>query len=129
MWNRETLAQNPQCSPDELLRLALDRTYSASPQEAFFTGGGLHAFNNFDSEDNGRTMPVREATWRSTNLVFIRLMRDLVRFHQARLPYDADAVLTNPENPARRRLLDEAAEARSEGNSLRCLQELSQPAV
>ena len=73
----------------------MERTYSASPQEAFFTGGGLHAFNNFDSKDNGRTMSIREATWRSTNLVFIRLMRDLVRFHQARLPYDADAVLAN----------------------------------
>ena len=38
-------------------------------------------------------------------------MRDLVRFHQARLPYDAEAVLADPDNPARRRLLDEAAEA------------------
>jgi membrane peptidoglycan carboxypeptidase len=71
----------------------------------------LHAFNNFDSKDNGRTMPIREATWRSTNLVFIRMMRDLVRFHQARLPYEAEAVLADPQNPARRRLLDEAAEA------------------
>jgi membrane peptidoglycan carboxypeptidase len=110
-WTRETLKKNPQLRLDELLQLALDRTYSASPYEGFFTGGGLHAFSNFDSRDNGRTVSIREATWRSTNLVFIRLMRDIVRFHQARLPYDAEAVLARPENPVRQRLLDEAAEA------------------
>jgi hypothetical protein len=105
------LKKNPQLRLEALLQLALDRTYSASPYEAFFTGGGLHAFSNFDSKDNGRAISVREATWRSTNLVFIRLMRDLVRFHQARLDYDAAAVLADPQNPVRRRLLDEAAEA------------------
>jgi membrane peptidoglycan carboxypeptidase len=111
LWIRETLKQNPQLSLEELLQLALDRNYSASPYEAFFTGGGLHTFSNFDSKDNGRRMSIREATWRSTNLVFVRLMRDLVRFHQARLPYDAEAVLAGPDNPTRRHLLDEAAEA------------------
>src|SRR5437867_986250 len=95
---------------DELLQKALDRNYSTIPGEAFFTGGGLHTFHNFDSKDNGRVMSVREAVRRSTNLVFIRLMRDLARFHQARLPYDAEAVLADPDNPVRRRLLDEAAE-------------------
>jgi cell division protein FtsI/penicillin-binding protein 2 len=53
---------------------------------------------------------VREALQRSTNLVFIRLMRDLVRFHQARLPYDATAVLTQPDHPQRHLLLEQAAE-------------------
>jgi hypothetical protein len=37
-------------------------------------------------------------------------MRDLVRFHIARLPYDAEAVLADAANPVRRRLLDQAAE-------------------
>jgi membrane peptidoglycan carboxypeptidase len=54
-------------------------------------------------------MSAREALQRSTNLVFIRLMRDLVRFHQARLPYDATAVLTQPDHPQRRLLLEQAA--------------------
>lgn len=111
LWASATLRTSPQLPLERLLQLALDRTYSASPHEAFFTGGGLHAFGNFDSKDNGRTISIREATWRSTNLVFIRLMRDLVRYHQARLPYDAPAVLADPSNPARRRLLAEAAEA------------------
>jgi len=109
-WTREKLRKNPQLSLEELLQLALDRTYSASPHEAFFTGGGLHTFGNFDSKDNGKILSIREATWRSTNLVFIRLMRDLVRFHEARLPYDSAAVLADPANADRHGLLKEAAE-------------------
>ena len=41
----------------------------------FATGGGVHAFANFDREDDGRIMTVREAFRKSVNLVFIRLMR------------------------------------------------------
>jgi membrane peptidoglycan carboxypeptidase len=94
----------------EMLELALDREYSASPAEAFFTGGGVHRFHNFSSSDDQRVLTVREATARSVNLVYIRLMRDLVRYHEARLPYDPRAVLAAAEHPVRRRLLAEAAE-------------------
>ena len=110
LWVVETIKEHPQVSLDKLLQDSLDRTYSASPHEGFFTGGGLHTFNNFDSKDNDRRMTIREATRRSTNLVFIRLMRDLVRFHQARLPYESETVLSDLQNPVRRRLLDEAAD-------------------
>ena len=37
-------------------------------------------------------------------------MRDLVRFHEARLPYDARAVLADPGHPERRRMLEEMAD-------------------
>ena len=104
LWVVETLKEHPQVSLDRLLEDSLDRTYSASPYEGFFTGGGLHTFNNFDSKDNGRRMTIREATRRSTNLVFIRLMRDLVRFHQARLPYDSETILSDFQNPVRRQI-------------------------
>ena len=40
-----------------MLEAALDRKYSASPYEGFFTGGGMHTFNNFRKEDNGRIPP------------------------------------------------------------------------
>ena len=106
----ETRRANPRITLDEILEKALDRTYSASPYETFFTGGGIQTFGNFDPDDNGRKLTVREATQHSTNLVFIRLMRDLVRYHEARLPYDPDAVLSDPDNPARRRLLQEMAD-------------------
>jgi membrane peptidoglycan carboxypeptidase len=94
----------------EMLEAALDRRYAASPREAFFTGGGVHRFSNFNDSDNARVLAVREATARSVNLVYIRLMRDLVRYHQARLPYDARAVLAKDHHPTRRRLLERAAE-------------------
>ena len=112
-WAAETLRKTPGLDLDAFLAQALDRTYPAHPWEAFFTGGGVHSFENFEPEDNRRILPVHEALAHSTNLVFIRLMRDLVRYHQARLPYDAQAVLADPEHPERRRMLEEMADKES----------------
>jgi hypothetical protein len=111
-WAAETMARVPpgQTGLEQFLTLALERKYSANPGESFFTGGGLQTFGNFDSKDNGRILTVREATQRSVNLVYIRLMRDLVRFHQARLPYDMDEVMLNATHPVRMRILGEAAD-------------------
>ena len=109
-WAAETLRKTPGLTLDAFLAQALDRTYPAHPWETFFTGGGVHSFENFEPEDNRRTFPVHEALAHSTNLVFIRVMRDLVRFHEARLPYDARAVLADPEHPERRRMLEEMAD-------------------
>jgi len=111
----QAFKEDQRISLDELLQQALDREYSASPGEVFFTGGGAHVFGNFDPDDNGRRMSIREATRRSTNLVFIRLMRDLVRFHQARLPYDPQVILSDPGNPTRQRMLREIAATESRG--------------
>jgi membrane peptidoglycan carboxypeptidase len=108
-WAIATLRKEKGMDLDGFLERALDRKYSASPYEEFFTGGGLHTFDNFDKEDNGRILTVRQALISSTNLVFIRLMRDLVRYHRARLDYDADKVLQDPRDPVRGRLLEEAA--------------------
>ena len=109
-WAAETLRAQPGIDLDVFLQRSLDRRYSASPGERFFTGVGIHFFGNFDREDNGRIVSVREGLQRSVNLVFIRLMRDLVRFHQARLPYDAAAVLEDADNPERQRLLASIAD-------------------
>lgn len=84
-----------------MLEAAMNRTYSASPGEAFFTGGGLHSFSNFDPKDDGRVLTVREAFQRSVNLVFIRLMRDLVYYHWSRMP-GADPTILDDENDPRR---------------------------
>jgi membrane peptidoglycan carboxypeptidase len=112
-WAAETMAGDRSISLEGLVQRALDRSYSASPGELFFTGGGAHVFHNFDREDNGQRLTLREATLRSTNLVYIRLMRDLVRFHQARLPYDVEAVMSDPKNPVRRQMLSEIASGES----------------
>ena len=108
-WAAKTILDNPALDTDGFLAMALDREYSASPYEAFFTGGGMQTFRNFDPEDNGRNLTIREASIRSTNLVFVRLMRDIVRYHVARLPYDARAAIGNPDDPVRLRLLQEFA--------------------
>src|SRR5499433_2913763 len=112
-WAAETLRKTSGLPLEAFLAQALDRTYPAHPWEAFFTGGGVHSFENFEPEDNRRILPVHEALAHSTNLVFIRLMRDLVRYHEARLPYDAQAVLANADHPERRRMLEEMADKES----------------
>lgn len=80
-WVIDRLLAEPQLGRSELLAAALERPYSASPRERFFTGGGLHTFVNFKSTDNGKVMSVREALRDSVNLVFIRVMRDIVQHH------------------------------------------------
>jgi cell division protein FtsI/penicillin-binding protein 2 len=92
----------------------LDRTYSGNPGEVFFTGGGAHVFANFEKEENGKIFTLREGLAQSVNLVYIRLMRDLVRFHKARLPYDTNTVLNDPDDPVRRQMLKEIADKESQ---------------
>jgi membrane peptidoglycan carboxypeptidase len=72
-----------------MLDAAMERTYSASPWELFFTGGGLHRFSNFEPRDDGRTVSVREALRHSINLPFVRLMRDVVQHLMAEMPQSA----------------------------------------
>jgi hypothetical protein len=113
-WAAATLARQPGLDLDSLLRQALERKYSANPHEAFFTGGGVHAFGNFEPRvEDGLVLPVGQALVRSSNLVYIRLMRDLVRYHEARLGYDARAVLGDADHPERQRMLLEIAEEES----------------
>jgi membrane peptidoglycan carboxypeptidase len=106
-WAATRLEESPGLDLESFLRGALERLYSASPDETFFTGGGTHRFHNFEPQDDGRILSVREAFVHSTNLVFIRLMRDLVRFHEAHLAYDAAAVLARADSLVRRQLLTE----------------------
>ena len=112
-WAIDTLGQHGEISLESFLERAMQRRYAASPLGAFFTGGGVHYFENFEREDNGRVLTVSDGFRHSVNLVFIRLMRDLVSYHRARLAYDADEVLSNSNHPERRRLLDEIAEEES----------------
>ena len=112
-WAVETLQSERNLALQPFLEAAMARRYSASPHEDFFTGGGVHRFENFDSHDDHRILPLQEAFRNSTNLVFIRLMRDLVSYHRARLPYNADDVLANPANLERRKMVQEIAEEES----------------
>jgi membrane peptidoglycan carboxypeptidase len=78
-WAVERMAAVPGIPLSRLLAEALERKFSASPHERFFTGGGLHSFANFDELDDVRRVTLREAFTRSVNLPFVRLMREIVR--------------------------------------------------
>lgn len=84
-----------------MLDAAMERRYSASPAEAFMTGGGLHHFENFKKEDNGRILSVREALRNSVNLCFVRLMRDVVHFYMFQTPGSSASLLTDAGDPRR----------------------------
>jgi membrane peptidoglycan carboxypeptidase len=84
-----------------MLTAALERKYSGSPFEGFFTGGGLHTFGNFSKLDDKKIMSVRDALKASTNLVFVRLMRDVVRYYMFQLPGSSAALLNDADDPRR----------------------------
>ncbi|CAD5109138.1 transglycosylase domain-containing protein [Zestomonas carbonaria] len=88
-----------------MLEAALDRKYSASPYERFFTGGGMHTFSNFRREDNGRLPPLRDALRESINLPFIRLMRDVVRYSIYQAPHNSAELLKDDTHPRRQEYL------------------------
>ncbi|MCX7097469.1 MAG: transglycosylase domain-containing protein [Methylococcales bacterium] len=108
-WVLERLRANPKISLEDLLNQALDRNYSASPGEYFFTGGGLHHFNNFTKAENGKIMSVRHALRDSVNLVFIRLMRDIV-YHHLYKPEGIARWLESTDNPKREEYLQRFAD-------------------
>jgi len=108
-WVIEQLRVNSKIGLEELLNLALDRKYSASPGESFFTGGGLHHFNNFDKSEDRKIMSVRHALRDSVNLVFIRLMRDIV-YHHLYKPDGIARWLENPDDPQRKAYLERFAD-------------------
>ncbi|WP_051414816.1 transglycosylase domain-containing protein [Pseudomonas sp. QTF5] len=114
-WAVDYLIQNTDRDLPKILGAALDRKYSASPGEAFFTGGGLHTFVNFRKEDNGRLPTLRDALRESINLPFIRLMRDLVRYSTYSGPNSSAELLKDDRNPRRQEYL--ASFADREGTS------------
>jgi membrane peptidoglycan carboxypeptidase len=109
-WAAGHLAASGDRSLLAMLEAAMRRSYSASPWERFFTGGGQHRFANFNPEHDDRTLSVAEAFRHSVNLVFVRLMRDIVRYHTAvHLPHGRD-LLADPRHPARGGYLERFAD-------------------
>lgn len=99
-----------------MLDAALQREYSASPEERFFTGGGLHVFNNFNKKENSRVPTLYQALQESINLPFVRLMRDIVSYSSS---YNSEGsvsqLLRNDKDPRREEYLK--AFAKREGSS------------
>lgn len=82
LWALAYLAHAQDRGLPAMLEAAMQRRYSGSPAERFVTGGGVQTFSNFESGENYKVMTVREGFQQSVNLVFVRLMRDVVRHYQ-----------------------------------------------
>ncbi len=89
-WAAETIAGDRNIDLPTLLNRSLDRQYSGNPGEVFFTGGGAHVCE-FRKGRERQSFNLRDGLAQSVNLVYIRLMRDIVHFHEARLTYDPTA--------------------------------------
>ena len=100
-WAANYLLAAPERSLSAMLEAALERRYSGDPAESFMTGGGLHHFSNFNRDDNTRVMSVREGLRNSVNLVFIRLMRDIVQHAMFQTPGSLAKLLQDGDDPRR----------------------------
>jgi membrane peptidoglycan carboxypeptidase len=107
----QALPANGDRSLKAMLAAAMARKYSGNPGEGFFTGGGLHYFGNFSKLDNSKIMTVQEATQQSTNLVYVRLMRDVARYYMFQLPGSSAALLADADDPRRAEYLARFADA------------------
>ena len=109
-WVMQHLLISKDKSLTNTLRAALDRRYSASPGEAFFTGGGMHHFRNFNNDDNYSRPTVREAFQKSINLPFVRLMRDIVSYTMYQQVGNPSAILANAGDTRREEYLQRFAD-------------------
>ena len=110
-WAVDYLSHTNDRSLPAMLDAAVERKYSASPGETFYTGGGAQTFSNFDKSDNGRILTVREAFQHSVNLVFVRLMRDIVHYEMVQTAGPSAHWFDDPL--LRRRYLDAFADQES----------------
>jgi membrane peptidoglycan carboxypeptidase len=93
-----------------MLSASLERKYSGNPGEWFFTGGGMQHFANFEKSEDSRYYSVREGLRYSVNLVFVRLMRDIVHFHMYQAPGSSARLLKDGDDPNRKAYLQRFAD-------------------
>lgn len=104
-WAIQYLSTAQDRSEKAMLEAALERKYSGNPGEAFYTGGGVHVFANFEKSEDFQNFTVASGFQNSVNLVFIRLMRDIVNYYRYRVPGASPAVLADWDNPERHQYL------------------------
>lgn len=110
-WATTWLIAHPDATLDQMLQASMERKYSGDPHETFFTGGGAHVFANFEREEDSRIMDLHEAFRDSVNLVFIRLMRDIVNYTIAQGAQTKQELLDDPDQPARQSYLQRFADS------------------
>lgn len=107
-WVLDYLLENRGATHDQILDASLERRFSADPHETFFTGGGIQRFANFDDKFDDSVISLRTAFQNSVNLVYIRLMREIVQFYEAEAGYDARTLLDDQKAAGRKPLLQQA---------------------
>jgi membrane peptidoglycan carboxypeptidase len=109
-WSLEHLAGAGDRSLAAMLEAAMQRPYATHTQAVFFTGGGLHRFGNFDDTALPAQMSVRQAFKHSVNLVFVRMMRDVVDHYVVQAGGAAATAVRRVADPQRRQVLERFAE-------------------
>lgn len=109
-WAITYLGGSEDRSLTPMLEAAMERRYSANPQETFFTGGGVHRFANFKHEDDGQTPSVAGALEQSVNLAFVRIMHDVVHYHAYEAADAPARLLREGDETARQDFLNRFAE-------------------
>ncbi|MGE0347917.1 transglycosylase domain-containing protein [Hydrogenophaga sp.] len=100
-WAVQHLSGAKDRSLGAMLDAAMERRFSASPHEQFFTGGGLHSFHNFNPKDDTREPTLREAMQASINLPFVRLLQEVVQHTMDRATGGSARLLQDPLDPRR----------------------------
>ncbi|KWE47016.1 glycosyl transferase family 51 [Burkholderia ubonensis] len=96
LWALDYLSHTQDRSLQAMLDAAVERKYSASP-DVFYTGGGAQVFSNFEKSDNHRILTLHQAFAHSVNLVFVRLMRDIVHYEMIQTSGPSSSWLDDPE--------------------------------
>lgn len=109
-WALGYLADTPDHSLQAMLDAAMQRKYSASPGETFLTGGGEHVFHNFAKWEDHERPTVETAFANSVNLVFVRMLRDVVRWYIAEDHLQHDALGPKPNMAVRHAFLERFAD-------------------
>jgi membrane peptidoglycan carboxypeptidase len=104
-WVASRLLASPAATLRETLDAAMLRTYSANPAERFATGGGSQTFSNFDNTFDARSLSVLEGFRHSVNLVFVRMMRDIVHHHIYGARGETARALEDASDPTRQEYL------------------------
>ncbi|MBZ9612664.1 transglycosylase domain-containing protein [Rheinheimera maricola] len=117
-WVVNYLTAHPGITLDNILQAALERRYSANPKESFYTGGGLHTFNNFRQEEDKLNPTIAEALQQSINLPFVRLLQDMVNYSIYHGENSSYQLLADDDNPRRDQYLRRFAD-REGGTFLR----------
>ena len=110
VWAIAFLRDRTDRSLTPMLEAAMERHYSASPNETFFTGGGVHRFSNFKHEDDAQNPSVAGALEQSVNLVFVRIMHDIVHYHAYEAEDAPARSLRDGDEAARQEFLNRFAE-------------------